>query len=270
MNDTNMKQIFEDFKNDKNNVCNSIYNNINTIIDTNSFDDSIHKLEEYIECELKELKDLNDEINLNELFNDFEDLFTYIIDIDVFGYLGISKIINEIILQFLDFIKNKSILNTYKKEIRDFIKNNDLFLGFNRYLLYDCDDNFERMTLKTISELLYVATWFITNEQSTIISGVLLVFINKLNEKIQNLFKKKELEFIKFYFLKDFKKIQKNIIQKINKNNNIKNYDLINKKYYKGELTLWKNYNNTLYLFIILSSILLEIHIIHRVYIRRT
>jgi len=114
MDNKNMGQIFDDLKNNKNNVCESIYNDITTIIDTNSVSDCINKMEEYIN---DELKNFNFEIKIDEITANIDNDLEF-------------EILEE--LKNIQVIKNKSIIH---------ITHNMENLQFSDYKMYikNCD-----------------------------------------------------------------------------------------------------------------------------------
>ena len=237
---------------------NPIYRDICDIIDNNLSDDCIQKVDDYVNKELNNLKDLKIEINLYSIIDEIENFLKILITVDIFKLLGLSDIVDKYILQILSFFKNINSMKTYKNKIIEFVSNNNIFFGFERYLLYECDDDFERFIIKIIAESTQLVRYEITKQKSTIYSGILLLSLTNINNKIIYLLKKKELEFLKKYFLSEFSIIQKNIINKIPSENT--NYDILSKIYYKNEFNLWCEYNNFIYSQLIVVWILIEIY----------
>jgi len=221
---------------------NDIYKNIKTseklinILKKNSPEECLQKIQDYIKDNL-ENKSIDE---YSKIFDEFIEMTTKVTD---FAFL--NKYNETHLLPLIKFFSSVSLKNNVelKKKISKILDENNI-IGLNRFIKYDVEDNFERLYLCIFVVNLYNLQIILVQEKSTVFSGALLLFLNTITKKLMLLLKKKDLEVINNYLIKDFIKIQDNIIDKIKNRDDKKKYDTILKSYYLNNLSLWSNYNS--------------------------
>ena len=192
-------------------------------------------------------------------------------EFDNYDYI-INLILNLGNSEYLDKYNTKYIFPLIKlltePKGKTFLKkltnDNTTFGEFNRFINYEIEDNFERFNLLMIVITLKQLSRVIVNQKSDIMSGVLLITINTIKDKLIKYLKIKELEFLKKFFIRDFKKIQENINKKmiVDNINNKNKYMTILREYYLNDLEIWRNYNNLITIFYVMFLNIMELNLI--------
>jgi energy-coupling factor transport system ATP-binding protein len=242
-------EVNKSLLNNKNETSEKLIN----IIKKNSAEDCLKKMQEYIRDNL-ENKSIDDYSQL------LDELVIMITKISDFEFL--NKYNETHLLPLINFFKSLILKNNseFKKKILKILHENNI-IGLNRFIRYDVEDNFERLYLTIIVANLYNLQYALVDQKSSIFSGALVLFLNTISKKMIIITKKKDLEVINNFLIKDFIKIQQNIINKIKNREDKKKYDSILKSYYLNNINLWTHYNNILSLFFYFISSIIQLEI---------
>ena len=216
-----------------------IYNNCNKIITDHDINDDINSL--FIDLEkyaTSEVENYNSGIdsNINNIFKTILNSNYSFLDesnrnllqniIDMYGN-GFSK--------FISLYNIKEIPNPHSDSLI-------------RFFNYEIKDNFELFYLSCILLPYYKKlAQILSDRQSNIFSGILLLGVLEINNNLILLIKKKNIIFFKKYILSDLKLTYEKTYPKIlNDPKNKTKYNLILKKYIENNLKIYLYYNRVL------------------------
>ena len=222
----------ENIDDEKQNFYDNIFKDLNKILEKETkHDNIILDIENYIKKELE-----NPQYNEYKTFEDIYNFFLYTIKLSYLDSYFEKNIFPLINLE----TQNLSFLNKIISNIND----NDL-LGLKKFILYEIDDNFERLNIFFLIAIINNFCDFLSSKKPSVLIFFYITTGNFIIDKLIFFLKKKELLFLNKYLIKDYKKLQENINRKIlvdgiNKNK----YETILKNYFTNSLNMWLNYNN--------------------------
>jgi ABC-type multidrug transport system fused ATPase/permease subunit len=225
------------------NYITEIYNNCNKIIteyDTNKDINSLFKdLEKYSTSEFEKY---NSETSYN--IDNINNIFKTILNSN---YSFLDETNKKYIENLLDLYSNgfsKFISLFNIKEIPN--PHSDSLI---RFFNYEIKDNFEMFYLKIVLLPYYhKLSQILSDRQSNIFSGILLLSLLEIRNNLVLLIKKKEILFFKKYLLSDLKLTYEKTYSKILKDTKNKTkYNLILKKYIQNNLQIYLYYNKVIF-----------------------
>jgi len=224
------------------NYMTEIYNNCNKIIteyDTNNDINSLFKdLENYATSEFDKY---NSGIDSN--IDNINNIFKIILNSN-YSFLDESN--RNLLQNIIDMTSNgvSKFISLYNiKEIPN--PDSDSLI---RFFNYEIKDNFELFYLNIVLLCYYKKlAQILTDRQSNIFSGILLLCVLEINNNLILLIKKKKIIFFKKYILSDLKLTYEKTFSKILKDTKNKTkYNLILKKYIENNLKIYLYYNKVM------------------------
>ena len=200
---------------------------------------------------------INKEINKPEYneFKTFEDIEKFVLYTIKLSYLDGYFEKNIFPLINLE-TQNLSFLNKIISNIND-----TNLLGLKKFILYEVEDNFERLNIFCLISII-ISYWdFLSSKKPSVLNFLYITTCNFIIDKLIIFLKKKELIFLNKYLIKDYKTVQENINRKILVDSINKNkYEIILKDYFTNSLKMWINYNNIIRasLYVFSNIIILE------------